>query len=141
MPASDQRLHVNKNFRLDVDFLKKFYRHYAEKKKERVVVWDSKGLQEFNNWKLTFLDLCERDVFFRKKVNLLYKLILSKRRENQNETVMRYNKIIKNYSQPLWALTPKPQSMKAKGGDMDRKDWGLLRGLLEDYSKTNIEQA
>jgi hypothetical protein len=139
---STQRIKMNKNYRHDKAFLEKFWKHYESKK-----ITLNKDLEEtnFEEFKANFLNLCEEDVFFSKKVALLYKFVLIRRKETQNEIVMRYNRILDEASgQPNWIYGLKDKAntsnflSSSKGNKIlksgQNNDNELLKSLLDDYT-------
>ena len=136
-----QRITMDKNYRHDREFLEKFWKHYeAEKKKSN----KSLEVTSFEEFKKNFLTLCEQDIFFSKRVTLLYKFVLNRRKENTNATVMRYNKILDEASgQPNWIIglndktshfIPSKSLNTIFGSSKGRTDKELLKSLLDDYN-------
>lgn len=94
-----EQLYLDEDFRNDNKFLQRFWNHYESERHLREV----SSFKSFEKWKTNFLKLCEIDLFFCKKVSLLYKFVLTHRYEHMNETKMRYNKILDNVTeQPNW---------------------------------------
>ena len=146
-PRQQLRITMNQNYRHDNEFLEKFWIHY-ENEKSKLKNKELLGT-DFNQFKSNFLTLCGQDVFFSKKVALLYKFVLNRRKENTNETVMRYNKILDEASgQPNWIIagmstmagrkvfnrTDKGNGVGRRQGGGGKTDTELLKSLLDDYN-------
>jgi len=143
LEENNERLIMKENFRKDEDFLWMLWRYSAQKGKPFVSIKSRKGMQEFSEWRLEFLNLCETDRLLMKKIVLLYKILLERRRKNMNSnsTVMRYNRLIDMYTNPskVFNSMPKDSSMHASPGKI--RDNRILNRLINEYSSQDRNQV
>lgn len=118
-----EQIYLEEDFRTDNKFLQRFWNHYESEKHMR----EETNFKSFEKFKINFLKLCEIDLFFCKKVTLLYKFVLTHRYEHMNETKMRYNKILDNNTeQPNWIYDinnphMKPQKKLKQVGEKNKQ--------------------
>lgn len=112
-------------------------------------------IKSFDEFKEKILEICEKDIFFSKKITLLYKFVLIRRRENQNSIVMRYNKILDEVNgQPNWIYgidnekdnyinqnkifqlgkIVNENTTNNVSIEKEKEDTQLLRSILDDYN-------
>lgn len=147
-----KRIKMDKNFRKDEAFLLNLWKHHESQKHNINKNLQINSLEEFKG---KFLELCEKDIFFSKKIALLYKFVLIRRRENENSIVMRYNKILDEVNgQPNWIYGYDNENEsyfrqnkmlkhgnfegnfgnKRDSSDKEKEDTMLLRSLVDDYN-------
>lgn len=129
------RVVLEQDFRTDNRFLMKFWHHHESEKGSK----GSGSLRSFDKFKSSFLKLCEADLFFCRKISLLYKFILTHRYEHMNETKMRYERILDNDTeQPNWIYDlnnphMKPQKISKEIQEGHRLE---INRLFSDYNFT-----
>lgn len=77
----------------DINFLKKYWKHFQKKKKSL-----NMQVNSFEDFKSNLKTLKENDVLFQKQFELLYRIIENRKKEINNPIVRRYKKLIRDLS-------------------------------------------
>lgn len=147
-----KRIKMEKNYRKDEGFLLNLWKHHEAQKR---LIDKNHILKTFEEFRDRLLELCEIDIFFSKKLALLYKFVLIRRRENRNSIVMRYNRILDEVNgQPNWiygldddqetflrqnkilkiANIERRNKESTANKENEKEDTQLLKRILDDYN-------